>query len=100
MSENRPIPSGNFRAVGLKLYIASLCRMKADTQQELTNLETGVLRERERMRLEHSNFSDISLSHLDLSTETRCRNLRMTLDAIERERARAQSELGVELQVD
>ena len=94
------IPSENLRAVRLKDYIAVLDRMTADTCQKLTELESGILRERERLRLEHSNFSDIRLSRFDLSMAGRCQNLRATLEAIEREGVRAQKELGVVLQAN
>jgi hypothetical protein len=86
--------SENFRAVRLRNCIAALDLMTAKTQQMLAELELGARDEVAPLKPNRSSILQLYVSRLDQSIEARCQNLRSTLRAIERERLRAQNELG------
>jgi hypothetical protein len=100
MNDDIAVTAANFRAVRLKDCMAALDLMLAKTQQTLAELEPCARHEHEHARPEPSGILQMYVSRLDQSAETRCRNLRSTMRAIERERHRAQNELSAVLQVD
>lgn len=86
--------SDDFRASRLRQCIAALDLMTAKTEQMLSDLESHVPIDAEHVRPERSNILQMYVTRIDQSVENRCRNLRSTLRAIDRERQRAQSELN------
>jgi len=100
MSENLALSAADFRAAQLKTCIAALDLMTAETQKMLAELEPCAGHEHEQVKAERSSILQLYVARVDQSAETRCRNLRSTLRAIERERDRAQYQLATTLRAD
>ena len=95
MSEQSVNSPRAFRAAQLRNCIAALDLLTTKTQQMLADLEPYVEDRPEPSSPQGTSILQMYVSRIDQSVETRCKNLRATLRAIERERLVAQRELEI-----
>lgn len=79
----------------IKLRIAELDSLKIEVEQQLTDLENAVAPKPEPGLSEDRAFAKSKRATFDKSVETRCQNLRATLNDIKRWRLAAKIELAV-----
>jgi flagellar export protein FliJ len=85
-----------FRVDQLKRRLATLDEMKADLEKKLTDLETSVVRERQRAA--DSDIGRLAFPSFLQSIEVRRKNIPTTMADLERERAAEQDDLAAAFQ--
>lgn len=98
MRGDTPGKSQGSRIKAIEFRILELDTLRADVTKRLAELETAVARKREAQRTRENTLENMSRSAVDHAMETRCRNLRETLNTIQRARLAAQIDLAIALQ--
>lgn len=98
MQEDEPTRPQIPLAKAIESRIAQLDRLYADLTKKLVELEATISRPRDSKPANGKTLEGMSRSTIGTATETRCKNLRETLKAIERARLAEQVGLAITLQ--